>query len=78
MRAYGLPRNNDIANPDIADIHTYGLKSSTGRLPKRSGEYKGYVGSEEKRIARRRYKKVERLSAKHDIRNMIVAGVDAD
>jgi len=30
MRAYGLPRNDDVARPDVADIQFYGLKTSAG------------------------------------------------
>jgi hypothetical protein len=27
MKAYGLPRNDDVANPDKADIKLYGLST---------------------------------------------------
>jgi hypothetical protein len=30
MKAYGLPRNNDVENPDVADIKTFGLNTSAG------------------------------------------------
>jgi hypothetical protein len=30
MKGYGLPRNDDVARPDIADIKLYGLKTSAG------------------------------------------------
>jgi hypothetical protein len=30
MRGYGLPRCDDVENPDVVDIRTYGLKTSTG------------------------------------------------
>ncbi len=30
MKAYGLPRNDDVANPDVGDIRLYGLKTSAG------------------------------------------------
>lgn len=30
MKPYGLPRNDDVANPDVDDIKTYGLNTSAG------------------------------------------------
>jgi hypothetical protein len=30
MKAYGLPRNDDVENPDVADIKFYGLNTSAG------------------------------------------------
>lgn len=30
MKPYGLPRYDNVENPDIDDIKTYGLKTSVG------------------------------------------------
>ena len=30
MKAYGLPRCDDVENPDVADIKRFGLKTSAG------------------------------------------------
>ena len=30
MKGYGLPRDKDCEEPDVADIHYYGRKSSVG------------------------------------------------
>ena len=30
MKPYGLPRNDDVAHPDVGDIKEYGLKTSAG------------------------------------------------
>lgn len=30
MRAYGLPRDKDCEEPDVADIHKFGRKSCVG------------------------------------------------
>jgi len=55
MKAYGLPRDKDIESPDKVDIQHYGLKSSTGHLPTKSGEYKSYTRSTESRNKSRLY-----------------------
>lgn len=65
MKPYGLPRDKDIEYPDKADIRQYGLKSSTGRLKTKSGEYKSYTRSAENRKKSRRYfKRKERTVGK--------------
>ena len=68
MKAYGLPRTKDLINPDVADIHQYGLKSSTGKFAKQNGDFNGYCDSQEKQTSRRRFKRIERANAKKDIR----------
>ena len=56
MKAYGLPRNNDIESPDVGDIKAYALKSSTGRY-----DYRGYIKNKAaKRATRRIYKRAAR------------------
>ncbi len=47
MKGYGLPRNDDVANPDCADIKHYGLKGFK-------------IKSNNKKRARRRFKKAAR------------------
>ena len=57
MRAYGLPRNDDVAHPDQGDIGYYGLSSKHGKQKSKS-----------KRRARRKWKKMERRKAKKTLR----------
>jgi hypothetical protein len=52
MRGYGLPRHDDVENPDVADIKLYGLKTSTGG--------RRYQSSSAKKSSRRIWKKRER------------------
>jgi hypothetical protein len=56
MIGYGLPRNNDVEYPDVADIQYYGLNTSSGG--------KCYQKSKKKRRARRMWKKITRRKAK--------------
>lgn len=55
MRGYGLPRNDDVENPDCADILFYGLNI-------------GKQNSKRKRRARRIWKKLARMLAKNLIK----------
>ena len=65
MRAYGLPRNDDVANPDIADIREFGLKSSTGRFREKGGDYRAYNRNARlKARVRRVYKRRARAEGK--------------
>jgi hypothetical protein len=57
MKAYGLPRDDDVENPDVADIKLYGLKTSIG-----GRDY--FKNKQAKRNTRRIYKKKERIRAK--------------
>ena len=69
MKAYGLPRDLDIEFPDLADIHSYGLKSSRGRLPGKGGDIKNsFRRPATKRATRRIWKKKARLAAKRELR----------
>lgn len=64
MKAYGLPRDDDIQHPDLADIRYYGLKSCVGRIL-RYGEYRSYFKkSKIKRAIRRFWKRKERKIGK--------------
>lgn len=64
MKPYGLPRNDDVENPDVADIKTYGLKTSAGG--------KDYFKNKKlKKQTRRTYKKKERQSVKQKIKEEI-------
>lgn len=65
MKAYGLPRHDDVAHPDVADIHAYGLKSAAGNLPGKGGDIRSaHKSSTDKRRARRRFKKAARRAGK--------------
>jgi len=57
MKAYGLPRNDDIEYPDVADIQKYGLKTSRG-----GRDY--FKNKKNKDAARRRWKRRERIKNK--------------
>ncbi len=60
MKAYGLPRTDDVLNPDVADIKTYGLASRVGRLDDRSY----FKNSASKRATRRYWKRRARAEGK--------------
>ena len=62
MRGYGLPRNDDVANPDVADIKKYGLKTSAG-----GRDY--FKNKRAKRAIRRIYKRTERQKNKVKVRD---------
>lgn len=65
MKAYGLPRNSDVSFPDVADIQSYGLKSSIGRLPGKGGDIRSISkSSASKRSIRRIFKRKARLEGK--------------
>lgn len=66
MKAYGIPRNQDVEWPDCGDMKYYGMKSSIGRYAKKSGDYAGPTG-EQKNKYRRMWKKMERLATKRTI-----------
>lgn len=53
MKPYGLPRNDDVAHPDVADIKKYGLKTSSG-----GRDY--FKNKHSKAAARRVWKRKER------------------
>jgi hypothetical protein len=62
MKAYGIPRLRWLQCPDVVDITHYALKSCTGRVKTKSGEYKSYIrSSKKKRATRRIWKKRQRL-----------------
>lgn len=54
MRGYGLPRNDDVAYPDISDILLYGLAG-----------FKVKMSSRTKKVARRIWKKKARKEGKN-------------
>jgi len=56
MKGYGLPRNNDVEHPDVADICLYGLNTSSGG--------KCYQKPGSKSRSRRIWKKKERREAR--------------
>jgi hypothetical protein len=57
MKAYGVPRNDDIETPDIGDIRLYGFSSKYG------------VRVYEKSRARRVWKRRARAAARREIRD---------
>lgn len=68
MKAYGIPRIKDVEWPDVADIQNYGMPSHVGKYPSKSGDYKAYTRKAANRQAtRRRFKRIERMAAKHNI-----------
>jgi hypothetical protein len=68
MRGYGLPRNTDIAKPDVLDIQVYGRASHIGQIPKKCGVFKSYTrNTKSRRATRRIYKHIERFLAKKQI-----------
>lgn len=67
MRAYGILRFRELECPDVATIQEFGLKSSAGRFPGRSGDYHPYSRSQRRRITRRFWKRRARAEGKHEI-----------
>lgn len=62
MKAYGIPRNPDVAWPDVADIKLYGLKTSAGGKP--------YIrNARAKASTRRIWKRKARAEARREIQN---------
>jgi len=64
MKAYGLPRNLDIEFPDLVDIHHYALKTSTGQIKSKGGDFRGSVKTKNRNKLRRIWKKSARASNK--------------
>jgi hypothetical protein len=64
MKAYGIPRVYILENPDVGDIQCSGRKSSIGKLPSKSGEFKSYIRNKERKANIRRYFK--RLARVHN------------
>jgi len=67
MKGYGLPRYPDIEAPDLVDIGVYGLKTSTGQLLSKGGDYHGSTRTNKRNKARRFWKKQARITAKRNI-----------
>jgi len=61
MKPYGLPRNDDVAHPDVADIKRFGLNTSAG-----GKDY--FKNKRTKAAVRRIWKKKERAQAKEDLK----------
>lgn len=59
-------KNKKLDNyPDIADIHAYGRKSSTGNIQGKSGEIRSiHRSSEKKRATRRALKRSDKAKTK--------------
>jgi len=70
MKPYGLPRNHDAEDCDLADIQLYGRKSSKSRIASKSGDIKNSFRSTKSKAATRRiWKKKARAKFKKDIKN---------
>jgi hypothetical protein len=63
MKGYGLPRNDDVAHPDVADIKHYGLKTSAGGRDM-------FKSKSAKAATRRIWKKQARNAGRKEIREM--------
>jgi len=71
MKGYGLPRNHEVGSPDCADIRKYGLKSSAGHLPGKSGEVRSnFKCNASKKRARRYWKKKARSEGKNQTEDL--------
>lgn len=67
MRPYGLPRDANLAHPDVADIHQYGLKARVGAMPGKGGDTRGIHKNKARKAATRRYfKRAARAQGKRD------------
>jgi len=65
MKAYGMRRDPELEGPDKAEIQELALKSSTGCLKTKSGEYRGIIKNKDKKArTRRAMKKVARREGK--------------
>ena len=71
MKPYGLPRTLDIESPDLVDIFNYGLKTSTGQLLSKGGDFRGSVKKKNRKIMRRFWKKRQRQKQKKEMKNDI-------
>lgn len=56
MKAYGIPRHNDVEFPDIGDIKGFGLASHVGSVPKH-GIHRGLHKDKAAKAATRRFYK---------------------
>ena len=60
MKGYGLPRNDNVAHPDLGDIRRFGLKA--GRL-----HPKWTANGDSKRRTRRFFKRIARREGRKEI-----------
>jgi hypothetical protein len=71
VKPYGIPRDKDQAQPDVADIHRFAMKSSTGQFKRKGGDYRGHQKSKGRQLVRRIWKKKERQKAKNELKPFI-------
>ncbi len=69
MKAYGIPRNQDVADPDLGDMAFYGL--AAGRL-----HPKWTANGDSKRRVRRYWKKRERRKVRRKTANTVRKNMD--
>jgi len=67
MKPYGVPRNLDVESPDLLDISNYGLKTSTGQLISKGGDFRGSTKTKKRNNNRRLWKKSERQRQKREL-----------
>lgn len=68
MKPYGIPRKHYLIYPDVADIQYFGMKSCTGQVIQKSGDYKSYIRSaKKKRTIRIYWKRRERNRIKKEL-----------
>jgi hypothetical protein len=72
MRAYGLPRNQDVGSPDMGDIGEYALPGHRGHLPGKGGDIRScHKNSSAKRATRRRFKRQARSNGRRIVRESL-------
>ena len=64
MRPYGIPRDPELEYPDVGTIQAYGFKSSCGRFPGKSGDYRPYICGAHKARTRRIWKRKARAEGR--------------
>ncbi len=58
MKPYGLPNNDSVNNPDVADIGEYARPGRCGHLPGKGGDIRSYFkNAAAKATTRRLYKR---------------------
>lgn len=64
-------RLNDVSNPDVADCHKYGLKSSKNKVAGKGGDRNSGQHTGAKQAARRRGNKAARAALKNALKNEV-------
>lgn len=66
MKAYSIPRNDDVENPDTADSRNYGMKTSRANTPRGQGDdtRSQFKSPHAKATTRRYFKRLARANGK--------------